>query len=84
MIRPIAVVSRRSARTVRALLLVRFLGMYYDYYEVVELCPRGSLTARRRRNAKIDRASRHIQGRSERALVYPCMWMRSIDLCIRR
>nr|DAM27566.1 MAG TPA: hypothetical protein [Microviridae sp.] len=33
---------------------------------------------------KIDRASGHIQGRSKRALVYPCMWMRSIDLCIRR
>lgn len=42
MIRPIVVVSRRSARMVRALLLVRSSDMYYDDYEVVELCPRGS------------------------------------------
>lgn len=42
MIRPIDVVSRRSARMARALLLVRFSDMYYDDYEVVELCPRGS------------------------------------------
>lgn len=42
MIRPIVVVSRRSARMVRALLLVRFSVMYYDDYEVVELFPLGS------------------------------------------
>lgn len=42
MIRPIAVVSRRGAKMVRALLLVRFLDMYYDDYEVVDLCSRGS------------------------------------------
>lgn len=52
MIRSIVVVSRRSVRMVRALLLVRFSAMCYDDYEVVELCPCGSLTARRRRNAK--------------------------------
>nr|DAM27565.1 MAG TPA: hypothetical protein [Microviridae sp.] len=40
--RPIVVVSRRSVRMVRALLLVRFLAVYYDDYEVVELCSRGS------------------------------------------
>ena len=42
MIRPGVVVSRRSARMVRALSLVRFLDMYCDDYEVVEFCPRGS------------------------------------------
>lgn len=57
MIRPIVVVSRRNAKMVRALLLVRSSGMYYDDYEVVALCSRGSYTARRRRNAKIGRES---------------------------
>lgn len=42
MIRSIVVVSRRSVRMVRALLLVRFTDMYYDDCEVVEFCPRGS------------------------------------------
>ena len=40
--RSVVVVSRRSARMVRALLLVRFSDMRYDDYEVVELCSRGS------------------------------------------
>lgn len=42
MIRSIVVVSRRSAKMARALLLVRFLDLYYDDYEEVELCSRGS------------------------------------------
>lgn len=42
MIRSIVVVSRRSARMVRALFLVHFSDMYYDDYEVVDLCSRGS------------------------------------------
>lgn len=42
MIRSIVVVSRRSAKMARALLLVRSSDMYYDDYEVVEFCPRGS------------------------------------------
>lgn len=42
MILLIVVVSRRSARMARALSLVRSLDKYYDDYEVVEFCPRGS------------------------------------------